>query len=120
MPRKKTRRQPHGSAWHWTQTDCWYYTPSGSKGRQPLFDEHGQRIRGLDNRQAAQLALAWLLAMGNDVAPIPGTKRRKWLEENLRSADVQVSAADVAALDAAFRPGVAAGERYADMSNIDR
>ena len=69
---------------------------------------------------AAQLALAWLLAKGNDVAPIPGTKRRKWLEENLRSAEVQLSAAHVAALDAAFLPGVTAGERYADMSSIDR
>lgn len=69
---------------------------------------------------AAQLALAWLLAQGNDVAPIPGTRRRKWLEENLRSADIQLSAADVTALDAAFPPGVAAGERYPDMSMIDR
>ncbi len=68
----------------------------------------------------AQLALAWLLAQGNDVAPIPGTKRRKWLEENLRSADIQLSAADVTALDAAFPPGVTAGERYPDMSMIDR
>ena len=69
---------------------------------------------------AAQLALAWLLAQGNDVAPIPGTKRRKWLEENLRSADIQLSAADIPALDAAFPPGETAGERYADMSMIDR
>jgi aryl-alcohol dehydrogenase-like predicted oxidoreductase len=77
-------------------------------------------LASLKGCTAAQLALAWLLAMGNDVAPIPGTKRRKWLEENLHSAEVQLSAADVAALDAAFLPGVTAGERYADMSSIDR
>src|SRR4051812_17948822 len=71
MPRKKTRRQAHGSAWHWKQTDCWYYTPPGSKGRQPLFDEHGQRIRGLDNREAAQRALARLKLAGDDAPPPP-------------------------------------------------
>ena len=69
MPRKKTRRQPHGSAWHWKQTDCWYFTPPGSKGRQPLFDEQGRRIRGLHNRQAAQRALARLRLAGDDPPP---------------------------------------------------
>ena len=42
----KKRRQPHGSAWHWKQTDCWYYTLPGAKKRLPLFDEDGERIRG--------------------------------------------------------------------------
>ncbi|HTV21315.1 MAG TPA: aldo/keto reductase [Polyangiaceae bacterium] len=58
----------------------------------------------------AQLALAWVLARGNDVVPIPGTKRRVYLEENLKAADVKLSAADVARLDAEL-PAVA-GERY--------
>ena len=54
----RQRRRPRGSAWHWKQTDCWYYTPPGTQRRVPLFDETGQRIRGVANRQAAELALA--------------------------------------------------------------
>ena len=56
--RRKQRRQAHGSAWHWKQTDCWYYTPQGSKRRVGLFDEQGQRIRGKQNQPAAEQALA--------------------------------------------------------------
>ena len=55
---RKTRRQSHGSTWHWKQTDCWYYTLAGTKLRVALFDEDGNRIRGVENKQAAQLALA--------------------------------------------------------------
>jgi hypothetical protein len=50
-PRKvhrKSRRQQHGSAWHRKQTDCWYYTPPGTKKREALFDDDGERIRGKD------------------------------------------------------------------------
>ncbi|TWD82947.1 aryl-alcohol dehydrogenase-like predicted oxidoreductase [Kribbella amoyensis] len=61
---------------------------------------------------AGQLALAWLLAQGNDVAPIPGTKRRKYLAENLGAVDVELTAAELAALDAAFPPDAVAGDRY--------
>jgi aryl-alcohol dehydrogenase-like predicted oxidoreductase len=61
-----------------------------------------------------QLALAWLLAQGNDVAPIPGTKRRRYLEENLGAADVELTAEDLAALDAAFPADAATGQRYTD------
>ena len=60
----KRQRRPRGSAWHWKQTDCWYYTPPGSKKRVPLVDEDGQRIRGKDNRQAAELALARVKVAG--------------------------------------------------------
>lgn len=60
----------------------------------------------------AQVALAWLLARGNDVVPIPGTKQRRWLEQNCAALDVQLSAADVARLDAAFPLHAAAGTRY--------
>ena len=59
MPRKRNeRRQPHGSAWHWKQTDCWYYTLPNTKKRVALFDEQGQRIRGKENKPAAEMALA--------------------------------------------------------------
>jgi aryl-alcohol dehydrogenase-like predicted oxidoreductase len=61
---------------------------------------------------ASQLALAWLLAKGDDIVPIPGTKRRSYLEMNAAAADVALSAEDVAALDDLFPPGVAAGTRY--------
>jgi hypothetical protein len=56
--KRKTRRQSHGSAWFWSQTGCWYATLPGTKKRVPLFDEKGERIRGKDNRETADLALA--------------------------------------------------------------
>ncbi len=56
--KRKTRRQSHGSAWHWKQTDCWYYTMPGTKKRMALFDEKGERIRGKEKKQAAEVALA--------------------------------------------------------------
>ena len=61
---------------------------------------------------APQMALAWLLAKGADIVPIPGTKRRRYLEENVRAAGIALSAADVASLDEAFPIGAAAGDRY--------
>jgi aryl-alcohol dehydrogenase-like predicted oxidoreductase len=61
----------------------------------------------------SQLALAWLLAQGNDIAPIPGTKRRTYLAENLGAVDVSLTADELAALDAAFPPDAVAGDRYA-------
>jgi len=56
--KRKKRRQSHGAAWHWKQTDCWYYTMPGTKKRVALFDEIGERIRGKDRREDADLALA--------------------------------------------------------------
>ncbi len=61
---------------------------------------------------AGQLALAWILAQGPDVVPIPGTKRRAYLEENVAACAVQLSAGDQAALEAAAPVGAAAGTRY--------
>jgi len=61
---------------------------------------------------ASQLALAWLLAKGHDIVPIPGTKRRRYLEMNAAAADVALSPEDVAALDDMFPLGAAAGTRY--------
>ncbi|WP_369139897.1 aldo/keto reductase [Modestobacter versicolor] len=63
---------------------------------------------------AGQLALAWVLAQGEDVVPIPGTKRRSYLEENVGAAAVQLSAEDLGRLADIAPPGVAAGSRYAD------
>ena len=64
----------------------------------------------------AQLALAWLLAKGDDIVPIPGSKRRSRVEENVGAAGVALSAKDVATLDEIAPPGVAAGERYPPRS----
>jgi len=68
----------------------------------------------------AELALAWVLARGDDVVPIPGTKRRKYLEENAGAADVELSDEDLQRLEEAFPADAVAGDRYADMSTIDR
>jgi aryl-alcohol dehydrogenase-like predicted oxidoreductase len=68
----------------------------------------------------AQLALAWVLAQGDDVVPIPGTKRRTYLEQNAAAAELELTQDELARLDEAFPPGAAAGERYADMSSIGR
>jgi len=60
----KRQRRQRGSAWHWRQTDCWYYTPPGTKRRVRLVDEDGKPVRGKDNRQAAELALARVKVAG--------------------------------------------------------
>ncbi len=62
---------------------------------------------------AAQLALAWVLAQGDDIVPIPGTKRRTYLEQNVAALDVALTTGDLARLDRALPPGAAAGTRYA-------
>ena len=66
-----------------------------------------------------QLALAWVLRRGEDIVPIPGTKQVRYLEENAGAVDVDLTADDLARLDEVAPVGVAAGERYADMSSID-
>ena len=60
----------------------------------------------------AQLALAWVLAQGEDMVPIPGTKRRLYLDENLGALDVRLTAADLARIDESLPRGAAAGLRY--------
>ena len=62
----------------------------------------------------AQLALAWVLAQGEDVVPIPGTKRVKYLEDNLGAASVRLTAGELGELDRLFPRGVAVGERYGE------
>ena len=64
---------------------------------------------------AGQLALAWVHAQGADVFPIPGTKRRTYLEENVAAVDISLSDGDLARLDEILPPGAAAGDRYPDM-----
>jgi aryl-alcohol dehydrogenase-like predicted oxidoreductase len=65
-----------------------------------------------------QLALAWVLSRGEDVVPIPGTKRRTYLEENLAAVDVVLSRSDLASIEAVFPAGASAGDRYPDMTSV--
>src|SRR5437764_1461933 len=78
-----------------------------------------ERVRELAEEKSAtpaQLALAWVMAQGEDVVPIPGTKRRKYLEENVAATAISLSDGDLRRLDEAAPPGVTAGDRYPDMS----
>ena len=70
----------------------------------------------------SQLALAWVLAQGNDIVPIPGTKRRKYLEENVGALEVRLTEEDLQRINDAFPTGAAAGSRYTEqmMSAVDR
>ena len=67
-----------------------------------------------------QLALAWVMHQGQDVVPIPGTKRRSYLEQNVEAEEIELSAEDLARIDEAAPVGVAAGDRYPDMSAVNR
>lgn len=71
-----------------------------------------EAIAAAHGAKPAQVALAWLLAQGEDIVPIPGTKRRTYLEENLAAADLKLSGAEVERLKQAFPLGVTAGTRY--------
>jgi len=68
---------------------------------------------------ASQLALAWVLHQGEDIVPIPGTKRVSYLEENVGAAELSLSSEDLERIDEAAPHGATAGERYPDMSSID-
>jgi len=82
-------------------------------------------VRELASRKGAtagQVALAWLLNKGDDIAPIPGTKRRSYLEENVAAAELRLTRDDMARLDAALAPDKVAGPRYGEkaMATVDR
>jgi aryl-alcohol dehydrogenase-like predicted oxidoreductase len=81
-----------------------------------------REIAASKNSTPAQIALAWILAKGNDIVPIPGTKRRKYLEDNIAAVSIKPDDADMKALDASLEPGKVSGKRYNDtlMSTIDR
>src|SRR5271169_6355536 len=84
-----------------------------------------ERVKAIAERRGAkagQLALAWVLAKGEDMVPIPGTKRRKYLEENAAAADIKLTPDEVAELEAAVPQSEIAGDRYAApaMKAIDR
>jgi aryl-alcohol dehydrogenase-like predicted oxidoreductase len=88
--------------------------------RNASLVEHLERVAAEKKATPAVLALAWVLAQGADVFPIFGTKRRKYLEENVAAADLELSAADVARISDLVPKGAAAGQRYPDMSSVNR
>ena len=84
-----------------------------------------ERVEALAIRKKcapAQLALGWLLAQGEDIVPIPGTKRRKYLEENVAALTVELTPAELKEISSASPPGAAAGMRYpeASMQSVNR
>jgi aryl-alcohol dehydrogenase-like predicted oxidoreductase len=97
--------------------------PGDWRANNPRFSEENlarniallrplEEIAQVHRAKPAQVALAWVLSRGEHVLPIPGMKRRTHLEENLAAVDIGLTIEESARLDAAFRPGVAAGERY--------
>ena len=79
-----------------------------------------ERIAEEKGATPAQIALAWVLSRGEDIVPIPGTKRRKYLEENVGALGDRLSGDEIARLEAAFPHGSAVGDRYENMSTVNR
>ena len=98
--------------------DDWRHTNPRFQGA--AFDKnlelaaHVKRLASGKGCTPAQLALAWVLAQGDDVVPIPGTKRVKYLEDNLGAVRVTLTRDELSELDRLFPPGAAAGQRYAE------
>jgi aryl-alcohol dehydrogenase-like predicted oxidoreductase len=102
--------------------------PEGDRRRMfPRFQEQNfgrnlelvgrvREIAARKNCTPAQLALAWVLAQGEDVVPIPGTKRRKYLEENARAVEIEMTPDELREIEEIARPGSAAGERYPEAA----
>jgi len=90
---------------------------ANAKAAQAVYE-----IAAEQHAKPGQIALAWLLRKGDDIVPIPGTKRRKYLEENIGAASVRLDPAQIKVLDEALAPGRISGKRYADwlMARVDR
>lgn len=90
------------------------------------FDKNLQLVQAVKEIAAqkgvtpGQLAIAWLLAQGDDIVPIPGTKRRAYLEENVAAVDITLTTADLERIDQVAPKNIAAGDRYPDMSSVNR
>jgi aryl-alcohol dehydrogenase-like predicted oxidoreductase len=82
-----------------------------------------EKVKAIATQKQAtpgQLALAWLLAQGDEIVPIPGTKRRSYLEENWAATDITLTPDELAQIDAVAPHGITAGDRYPDMSSVNR
>ena len=107
------------------------FAPDDFRQYLPRFSEENfvhnielvEQVRALAETKGCspgQLALAWVLSRGDDVVPIPGTKHRTYLEENVSAMDIVLDEPELAAIDAVFPVGRAAGDRYPDMQPIGR
>ena len=109
------------------------FAPDDFRRRSPRFQgenfaknlELVEQVKAIADEKgitAGQLALSWLLAQGDDIVPIPGTKRRKYLEENIGAATVTLTAEDIHRINAVAPQGIAAGDRYPaqNMSALNR
>jgi len=105
--------------------------PDDSRRRWPRFQGENfqknldlvQKVKEIADEKgvtAGQLALAWVLAQGDDIVPIPGTKHVAYLKENIAAIDIELSAEDLSRLEAAAPRGAFVGDRYADMSTVNR
>jgi aryl-alcohol dehydrogenase-like predicted oxidoreductase len=105
--------------------------PNDVRRRHPRFQGENfeknlalvERVRELAAEKhvtPGQLALAWVLAQGRDIVPIPGTKRRKYVEENVAAAEIKLTPEDLRRLDEVAPRGMTAGNRYPDMSLVNR
>ena len=107
-------------------SDDWRHTNPRFQGE--AFETNlrlAEHVKNLAKRKGcspAQLALSWVLAQGEDIVPIPGTKRVRYLEDNMGAVDVSLSPNELAQIDKLFPPGVAHGERYAEpmMALVNR
>ncbi len=105
--------------------------PDDFRRRNPRFQGENfarnlalvERVREIAEEKGvtpAQLALAWMLSRGDDIVPIPGTKRVRYLEENAGAVGVELTEDDLTRIEEAFPKGATSGDRYPDMSSIDR
>ncbi|MGD0272482.1 MAG: aldo/keto reductase [Gaiellaceae bacterium] len=95
------------------------FQPGNIERNLELVDSVAE-IAAEKNVTPAQLALAWVLAQGDDIVPIPGTTQASHLEQNLVALEIDLSGVDLARIDEAFPRGATAGERYPDMSTVNR
>jgi aryl-alcohol dehydrogenase-like predicted oxidoreductase len=114
---------PLGRGFLTEEADARVADPKDFRSHHPRFSgeayEHNlalvknlERIAAEKHVTVAQLSLAWVLSRGDDVVPIPGTKRRRWLRENVAALDVALSEDDIAALEAAVPRDAVEGDRY--------
>jgi aryl-alcohol dehydrogenase-like predicted oxidoreductase len=89
---------------------------TGKFPEEPRPREQIERMAAPQRVHPSQLALAWVLHKGDDIIPIPGTKRIKYLEQNAGAANITLTPQEIAELDAALPPGAAAGTRYPEAA----
>ena len=103
------RRRSRGKAWHWRQTDCWYYTPPGTKRRARLLDEDRRPIRGKENRQAAELALARVKVAGDWRPTAEHAEEDSWLVAKVCGRYIEYC-------EQRFRNGTISGEYHDEVA----